>query len=638
MKPKTLAATAIASATLAVAVSIGSAAAQPMTPLDAGKQVQFSVVLPMRNTAAMQSLLVAQRTPGSPNYHKWLAPAEIAAQFGPSRETLAQVEAILTAAGFQVTATHIRSIDVTGTAGQAKHLLGANLQSIRTSNGGTRMVSANRPSIPASLAALGVQVLHFSNVRERHLTSQVLATSVPDSRAGAYGGYYYNDLKQAYDYPSYASLTGTGAHVAIVMENTAKTTDVQAMFAAQGFLTTTHARAYPTFTQLYTQDCYVTLPSAGLYRSSTGLVGGCKFNTSAGSVEASLDTQMVMGAAPGAAVALVTIPDLSDASILDAYTDIIDSNAFDIVSNSFGGCELDYTPAYNEGHDYTPTLAYYSSLFQLGSMEGITWIFSSGDEGGLGCPSLSYMADQTGLLHQPGVWVAGVETPAADPNVTAVGGGNLQTTFTSGSLNSAYIGENGAGDPEVPYDPYGFGANVSGGYWGATGGVSQLFALPSYQAALVSATGRAVPDIGMQVGGCPGGLSVTPCPAAGTGGRSYVATYVNGRAEGLIGTSVSAPEFAGALALYVQFTHSRQGNINPMLYTALAQQIAAGGPKAPAALRSYHMSITGYDGYYHELPNTGYNYIYGNGSPDIRVLFGMNALPAAGLPKSASNP
>ena len=50
------------------------------------------------------------------------------------------------------------------------------------------------------------------------------------------------------------------------------------------------------------------------------------------------------------------------------------------------------------------------------------------------------------------------------------------------------------------------------------------------------------------------------------------------------------------------------------------------------------MNIPGFDGAYTATANTGYNYIFGNGSPDIRNLFGLAALPAAGTPQTASNP
>ncbi len=53
-----------------------------------------------------------------------------------------------------------------------------------------------------------------------------------------------------------------------------------------------------------------------------------------GSFEASLDVQQVLGGAPGSNVTLVSIPDLSDQSIMAGYTAIVDANTYDIVNSS----------------------------------------------------------------------------------------------------------------------------------------------------------------------------------------------------------------------------------------------------------------------------------------------------------------
>jgi subtilase family serine protease len=374
---------------------------------------------------------------------------------------------------------------------------------------------------------------------------------------------------------------------------------------------------------------------------------------------------MELGGAPGANVSQVSIPDLTDQHILDAYDYVIGdacnlstgvcvlptSTPFDIVSSSFGGCEQTYLPAYNNGADFTYILQIYDTLLSIGSLEGVTWLASSGDEAALLCPSNTY------LFGNPNAkFVLGVSNPSDDPNITSVGGGNLITSYTPGSYVSTYVQENGFGDPEIPYDPYGLGTNVSGGYWGAGGGLSVIFAQPSYQTLVNtgSSTARTQPDVGMMVGGCPAGISKLPCGPD----RSYVIVTIGGSRYGFIGTSVSSPEFAGALALLVESLSTkgapgsgRIGIANFALYAAGATQIAAGGATAPAADQFYHMNIPGYDGYYTVTSGQGYNYIYGNGSPDVRHLFnfinygytGVAANPfatsaPAGTPRTSTNP
>jgi subtilase family serine protease len=182
--------------------------------------------------------------------------------------------------------------------------------------------------------------------------------------------------------------------------------------------------------------------------------GGAPFDpASDGSFEASLDVQQVIGGAPGAAVTIVDIPDLSDASILDGYNYIVNAaNAhgapyFQLVNSSFGECELFYSAAYNDGEDFTFILGYYNELFEQGNAEGITFVASSGDSGGLECPDTNYFALPVNGVSQsaPSRFLPGVEFPASSPFVTAVGGTNLITTYQPPSLNSAYVSEAGRG-------------------------------------------------------------------------------------------------------------------------------------------------------------------------------------------------
>ena len=74
---------------------------------------------------------------------------------------------------------------------------------------------------------------------------------------------------------------------------------------------------------------------------------------------------------------------------------------------------------------------------------------SSGDSAGLGCPDTNYVATPVNGVAQtaPSRFLPGIEFPASSPYVTAVGGGNLVTTYSAPSLDSTYVSENGLGDP-----------------------------------------------------------------------------------------------------------------------------------------------------------------------------------------------
>ncbi len=573
----------------------------------AGQGVSFEVFLPLRNAATLDTLLKQQQDPSSASYHKWLTPAQFAQKFGATPASLNAARASLAASGFSVDAMHSSSLTVSGTVGTVNRAFGASLKTLTHQTGTSQFVSAAPLTLPAALTAQGATVVAFANRPNLHVDSQKVAVSAPANRTSDHGPYFFTDLRQAYGYPALnakmangAYLDGTGVNVAIVISSQVLNSDVAAAFNHEKF-SAISGRPVPTITEV---------PIDG----GTGPADP----SSDGFFEASLDTQQVTGGAPGAKVTVLDIPDLSDQHIIDAYLTAVEQNTYSVVSSSFGGCELDYTAAYNGGVDNTGVLRTYDALFKQGNAEGITFIASSGDSGGLSCPNV---ADTTG--------VPSVEFPSSDPAVTAVGGGNLQTTAPSSTipLNSAYVTENAYGDPENSANP--LGPRVTNAYWGAGGGPSAVFSTPSYQTLVTTnSTTRTTPDVGMQVGGCPGSESVLPCGPE----RSAVYIYTAGTLGGVIGTSVSAPEFAGALALYVQ-RKGRQGNVNTFLYQQSAAQ------SSNSANNFYHQHIPGFDGKWsNTFPAGGYDYLYGNGSPIIRNIFGFTDLPAAGVPQTASNP
>ena len=582
-----------------------------LTP--ASQPLDFYAFLPLRNTAALDALLAAQQTAGSPSYHKWLSAAEFNAAYGPTADQLAAAVAGFRAQGFSAEIDGPRTIHVSGTAAQVQAAFATQLRTLTSAIGTKRVVAAGALTLSPALTAVGAMIPEFANMPLLHAANaKATLPTKADNRYSPSGAYWFTDLKQAYDYPSYLAtrngvrVDGTGASVAILMSG-----DVSDADTAQAF---THEK--------WTLNTTTPIPSL----ARLPVDGGATYDpTKDGTFEATLDVQQVLGGAPGAATTLVTIPSLSNSHILHGYNAIVQANTYDIVSSSFGGPEEYYLPGYNGGTDYTFILGIFESLFKQGNAQGITFIASSGDEGGFQNPGLSYFSNDP---RARAIYVPSVSEPASSPHVTAVGGGNLQTSF-DGTLASTYVGENGNGDALKPQDPYGVGKLASGGYWGAGGGISQVWAKPAYQWLVPtnSPAARTLPDVGMLVGGCPGGTILQRCPAD----RSAAVIVLGGRNAGVIGTSVSAPEFASALALYVG-QNGRLGNANTFLYAAAAAQ-AAGGPAA------FHTAHPSFDGYWRDKQQGGtYDYIFGNGSPDVRVLFGFTDLPAAGDPKSPTNP
>ncbi|AVQ05731.1 TPA: S8/S53 family peptidase [Xanthomonas vasicola pv. zeae] len=611
-----LAAVLFALSSANAATTVPDAQIDAMTASLRAAPVSFDVHLPSRDQAALDALLADIQDPLSPQYHKWLSAAEFQRRFGPAPAQLAQVRAALQAAHMTVVQQG-PTLHVSATADSVERLFAAPLVADLKAGQQVRLAAAAPLQLPAALRANGVTVTGLSRgLPAAHMNSRVLAGD-PSNRYGEGStSYWYNDLKQAYGYPSYQTmigapgkqqrLDGSGSTIAILIGSDVLDTDIAAMFDHEHFSRYAGNHANPT---LYAR------------RYVAGAKPGVQDGNLAAEREATLDVDMALGGAPGAHVLLYVLPDLTIDSLLAGYRQIVQDNQADVVSSSFGLCEQYFTPAYNSGRDATFIAGLFDAVFKQGNAQGITFVASSGDNAGLECPDTQYLVDG-----KNGRYIPSVEWPAADAHVTAVGGGNLFTAYKKGSLGSGYVSESAYADPLQADDPYGVGALLTGGYWGAGGGVSTLFQRPGYQLRALGGTRtsmRALPDVGMLVGGCPS-IAVQPCQQEG----SAVSIYVAGAITKVIGTSVAAPEFASVAALLVQ-KQGRQGNLNDYLY-----RLAANGPEA------YHRGIPGNNGVVsNDVPIAGkYNYTTGLGTPIVRLMIGALDAAPAGIPRSPSNP
>jgi subtilase family serine protease len=228
--------------------------------------------------------------------------------------------------------------------------------------------------------------------------------------------------------------------------------------------------------------------------------------TADGQLEATLDAETVAGLAPGANVVIYALPDLSDLSIIDALNQSISDGTVNVVSMSFAGCESPYAAG-----EWSP-------IFQTGTAAGMTFVASSGDQG-------------NECYNGPSSYVPGVGYPASDPNVVGLGGNESTSSLANPVAWNDHL--------------------LAGGAQGSTGGgVSTVFAFPSYQSGipgLASGQYRNVPDIALP--------SVY--------GAIYMGDWV-----GIAGTSWSAPAAAALLAEIRQYCRANLGNANVLLYKA----------------------------------------------------------------------
>ena len=586
---------------LALGLCCGVALAQTQAASEAqlapSRDVQFDVFLPLQHADQLDALIHAQQDPNSPSYHKWLKPSEFEQRFGASDATRKAVQDELSAYGMSVTASGSRHLRVTGTARSVEQAFSTTLTEKTAANGVTTMSMSSSASAPPALASSGAAVVGLANAIRMRTQSMKLAKI--DNRYSNVGPYWFDDLKEAYNWPSYQVLSGKGSTIGILIAGGYNAADMDAYFKHEKLAT-------PHYSE-------IDLNGAGPYDPKN------PFN----SLETHLDMQQTGGMAPDANIILYNIPNLSDANIISGLVTIIESNTVDVVSMSFGGAEVFYTPAYNNGIDQGGIPKVYDQLFAQGNAQGITFVASSGDFGARPAPPIACFA--ANATSSCGRAVLSVELPAASPHVVGVGGTNLVTTMSTTSLDSRGVSEQAFGDRVMGDLDY--GTPATGFEWASGGGNSIYFTKPDYQKLLnTGSTYRTVPDVSLHMGGCPQG-AVLPCGPD----RSADIVAIAGALYGVIGTSASAPDFAGLLALKIQSTHSRLGNENFDIYSLAALQ------NAHATSNKYFRNTMPGDnnGYTTGGP---YNRVVGVGTVVGYTFVLKPSSPTAGTPQTPSNP
>ena len=648
---------ALTFASLALMQSAGATQRlQSMGAADANTVAHFNVYLPLSHTDALDKLLQSQTDTTSANYHQWLTPAQFKQQFGPSRSDVAQAKALLTAAGFTIVAERTQNLVVEGPVSAVERMFNTPIERVKTKSGNIKLAAtAGHLNLPQALSAMGAVIPEFTPRLAAHVHSHVLATSSTpkllqggsgtpaDRLANDFSFFYANDLNEAYQLPAFNAevtplfsrvklqLAGVGAHIGIVISSKIDPDDLAASFNS-----TVNAGGV---LDVQNYSAVSNLPVPTVTFREVGVGSGPFSLDNGGAAEASLDTQMSLGTAPGAQETLYDMPDLSNDSVAEAYALVDEDNAVDVVSSSFGQCELDFTAAYNGGTDFTSIPKTFHALFQQGNAQGITFLASSGDNGAPDCVSKKF-ANAPGVIDGTD-FVLGVENPASDPNITAVGGTNLQTAATPTVNDVTRVSENADFDPRLPavFTFDGVSATVGNNTWGSGGGFSQIFSKPLYQFLVDTGSNvhRSVPDVSLMMGGCPGDADLTASNCLDLP-RSAVIVWIGGGPALLIGTSASSPEMAGVLALAVEANRGRLGNVNPMIYALSAVQTIAGGMHAPKALQFFHRDISGNNNGYLVKPGQAYSEVLGNSTLDVKNFLLQQGVAAAGAPGTASNP
>jgi hypothetical protein len=520
--------------------------------------------------ATLQQLLSDQQDKVSGRYHEWLTPEQFGTQFGPSDADLQAVTQWLAAQGFGNMAVSAgrTTIEFSGTAGQVRNAFHTEIRRYAV-KGEMHFANASDPAIPTALAPVVAGIVSLNNFPIRSNVKRLgtfqRSVRTGETRplftfpgcAGTCYGVGPADFAEIYNTQPLLSgspkIDGTGQGIAIVGEsniNVSDVTDFRTMFGlAQNFST------------------------------SNVIVNGEDPGITDTEGESDLDVQWAGAVAPGARIDFVTSASTETTPGVNlSALYIVDRNLDGVMSESFGGCEQTIGTTFNQ---------FFSSLWEQAAAQGITVVVSAGDNGSAGCDDFT-----SGQTATKGLAVSGF---ASTPFNVAVGGtdfdqANRQSTFWNTTQTStttepipasakSYIPETPWNDTCAPLGISGCNASNAQGIAAGSGGVSTLYAKPSWQVGTgVPADGhRDVPDVSLFAGNGLNGSFYIVCQKDVTTTSSCTLSSFSFSFQGVGGTSASAPSFAGIMALVNQKLANgsnpapRQGNANYYLY-ALAQQ------------------------------------------------------------------
>jgi subtilase family serine protease len=512
---------------------------------------------PRGGLTALAAAAKALSTPGSASYGKFLTQPQYAATYQPTSASVKQLSAWLTANGLHVAgvAANNQYISVTGDVAAANKAFSTTIDSYQN---GTQTVQAPSSSlkVPASLASTVLTIsgvdttAHlvtpntatpdaappppgFNNAQPcSHYYGQVLATYQADfvtplptfkgsTLPYAVCGYTGPQLRAAYE--GNTTLTGKGVTVAITDAYGSPTM----AFDANKYATENGDGSYVT--NQYSQT--INRP----YNHTGNGPLGCGENGWYG--EETLDVEAVHAMAPAAKIRYYGAASCYDNDFLDTLALVVTEDKAQIVTNSWGEPESD---------ESADVINAYEAVFLQGALEGISFAFSSGDDG-------DELAN-TGLKQ--------TDYPDSDPYVTAVGG-----TSTAIGSDGSMLFETGWGT-----EKYSLSTNhwASVGYlYGAGGGASGLFERPDYQTGVAHGNGRQVPDVAMDADPTTGML------VGETQTFNNVVKYGTYR---IGGTSLASPLFAGMTALKIQKAKHPFGILNYAVYSSLDSFTDVAGP------------------------------------------------------------
>jgi len=509
-------------------------------PADPAAVVEVGLALRGQDPDGLRAALAAFSDPTSPGHGQLVTPAAFGDRFGLPAADEDQLVATLTAAGLAVSGRvpQRTSLRVSGTVADVERVLGVTLQQLTDPHTGAAYIaSMTPPVVPFALAGSVAGIIGLDP------RLPVSALDLADAPAPPSRGLTPRDLATAYGFSSLwdAGITGDGQSVAILQFGKDTDEDLAVFDGAFGI-------QGPAPERITIGDGVAAAPA--------------DFAT-----EATLDTQVVRAAAPGAQILVYGFE--NSTSMAQAVDTIVAEGRTKIISLSYGKC---YLP--NEFILPAEVEQGFQS-FAAAALAGVTLYAAAGDWGAFTC----HVFEPT-EHRETTFW------PSCADNVVGVGG-----TFLETRADGSYLRETG-------WEHY---LTTSG----TGGGLSPSDQMPAWQAGPgvlndKSNGHRQCPDV-----------SAVADPDSGY--LIYVTDQSNGQGSWQMvgGTSAATPLWAGIQAL-MQQAAAQQGVDSLGFLAPRYYRIFQNEPDA------FHDVTRG--GNLVDESGPGWDYATGVGSPDVEVL------------------
>ncbi|MGD0262730.1 MAG: immunoglobulin domain-containing protein [Verrucomicrobiota bacterium] len=387
-------------------VPAAAANLQPIGPLAGTNSLDLAIVLPLRNQAALTSLLRELYDPASPNSHQYLTAEQFAERFGPTEQDYRALIAFAEANGLTIVERHPNRtlLHVKGAVADIERTFQVTMHVYRHP---TERRTFYAPDAAPTID-IGIPILDIRGLENYELPHPALKVTPLDKLAkvtamgsGLGGTFLGKDFRNAYA-PG-VTLNGSGQAVALFEMDGYFTNDITAYESQAG------------------------LPNVTLTNVLLGGFDGVPVDPNA-VVEVSLDIEMAIAMAPGLSQVMVYEAPVTSAGAYDILNRMATDNQAKQISSSWVIDRLVTNPV--------P-----SQIYQQFAAQGQSFFQASGDEG----------------AYSPGTYQT-----ADNPFITTVGGTTL-TTAPGGAWVSetAWFGSGGGISSVFTIPSYQQGINMT---------------------------------------------------------------------------------------------------------------------------------------------------------------------------------